>query len=834
MNKMTDKEMRAFAHISLVIAVILFSLFLSFFNLAIGRDGWTIPLFLAAGIICLILHVAGFLTDGLRIYFFSAVLFIELFYYIVKSISILDSVPVVFMLLILLTGTHEKKLVWGCAAIASFGMGFRVALAFDNPASLDLIRTSLNILLFLLTAFLLSRMISSYEHTEAVFIDRISDLEAENKSAGDFLANVSHEIRTPINAVIGLTGVCIDEEENEEKNEVLRSVSEAGMRIAGQISDILDYSEIDMDKLAVNMENYTIASLLNDLVSELKPFRKKDVELVINVDPSLPEILRTDPIKLKKILRHLIVNGLKYTKEGGVYVHITYTPQKYGLNLCVDVTDTGIGMTEEELERVYNRFYQSDSGRTRATGGLGLGLAIVQGFVRALGGFVTIDSKEQEGTTVHLSIPQEIVSNAPCMSVEDKDKKVIGTFLRYSRFPRPEVREYYNAVIKNLTETLKLNVRRMDNIDDLDKLIEDKQLTHLIVGEEEYMAYTGYLDELAKEKLILIIVCDDDFVPGDKTEAVSVRKPFYCFPIINIFNTRKSALKVPEKRMYLYGIQSLVVDDEPMNLTVASAIFKQYGMEVDTALSGKEAIELCKKRKYDLVFMDHMMPEMDGVETVRRIRIETGLNRQDTAFIALTANAASKALEMFISEGFDGFVSKPIVLSELEHVLKSLLPETSIIYEYPAVVAGSGGSDNSSSGNAVHHHDETDRGKEDILTLLSKGGLNVTSALEYCMNDRELYEEILIDYAEIEITRARELEEYFKASDWYNYQVRVHAIKSSSRTIGAEDLSVSARILEQASADGNADIIRAHHRELILKYAEVAKLIRQIFDKESA
>ncbi len=832
MNKMTDKETHSFAHISLVIFIILFSLFLSFFNLALKRDSWLLPLFLAAAGLSVFIHVSALLTDHLRIYFFSSVLFIELFYYTIKSISILDIVPAVFLLLILFASTHENKLVWICAAIGCFGMIFRVILSPHAFTNYDLVRTFLSLLLFVLTAFLLSRMIDSYIHTEYSFIERIRVLEAENKSAGDFLANVSHEIRTPINAVIGLTGVCIEKEKDEKINKELHSVSEAGMRIAGQISDILDYSEIEMDKLAVNMDNYTLSSVLCDLVNELKPFIKKDVELMINVEPSTPGVLRTDTWKLKKILWHIICNGLKYTKEGVVFVNITYTPQSYGLNLCVDVTDTGIGMNEEELERIYERFYQSDSGRTRTVGGLGLGMPIVHGFVRALGGFVTINSREKEGTTVHLSIPQGIVSNTECMRVDDKDNKVIGTFLRFTRFSNPAIREYYNVVIRNMVKALKLNVRRMDHIDDLDKLISSRQLTHLIIGEEEYESYTEYMNEIAREKVILIIICDDDFTPPAKTDAVLVRKPFYCFPIINILNAEREALKTSKKQMYLRGIKCLVVDDEPLNLSVASAIFGRYKMTVDTAVSGKEAIDLCRERKYDLIFMDHMMPGMDGVEAVRRIRVEAGLNRQRTAFIALTANAVSSAREMFMAEGFDGFVSKPIVLPELERVLRSILPASAISFEDLSALKAGEEPEHTKPGLVEFFTGEEEDAEEDPLTLLNEGGLDTKKGLEFCMNNPELYKEILLDYAGTEQERSREIEAYYKASDWNNYKILVHALKSSSKTIGANELSAHAAFLEGSAEEGNEEDIRENTAKLLNEYKLVAGLIRRVLEKD--
>lgn len=822
MDKIKNNEMRSFAHISLVISVTLFSMLLSVLDLSMGWEIWVVPLFFVAAVICLVLHITGSLTDELRLYIYSTILFVELFYYIAKISVIYDSTPVILFILILLTTVHEKKLIWICCAVVCFGMAFRVALSYESIDAFIGLRIVLNLLLVFITAFMLTKMLSTFKSAESSVMDRIDELEAENKSAGDFLANVSHEIRTPINAVIGLTGVCIEKEKDEDIRKDLHSISDAGIRISEQISDILDYSEIDMDKLAVHKSDYTMSSLLNDLVSELKLYKRPDIELVIDVDPTLPAVMNTDTSKLKKILWHIIVNGLKYTKEGGVYVHITYTRQSYGLNLCVDVTDTGIGMTEEELERLFERFYQSDSGRTRNSSGLGLGMSIVHGFVRSLGGFITVESKVQSGTSVHVSIPQGIVSDAECMSVKDKESKLIGTFFKYSKFRNPNVREYYDTVIRNIAVGMKLNVHRIDSMEDLKTLMRNKQFTHLMVGEEEYGSNIGEMERLSKE-LIIIVVCDEGFVLPRYSQAVLLKKPIYCFPLVNIINTENDKLRERPKHMYLDGVRALVVDDEPMNLTVASGILNRYKMSVDTVLSGQEAIDLCKVKKYDIIFMDHMMPLMDGVETARRIRLEAGLNRQDTAFVALTANAVSTAREMFMTEGFDGFVSKPIVISELERVLKSVFPASSISY--------GGGEDDESGGFSSAEAENTKVSKDD-MELLGEGGVSVSQGLAFCMGDKDLYREVLIEYARDEKKKTRELKEFYDDKDWDNYKIRIHALKSSSKTIGADRLSKSAEMLETAAKDHNEAAIDELYPEFTAQYKKMTSLIKQVYDGE--
>ncbi|MBQ2453277.1 MAG: HAMP domain-containing histidine kinase, partial [Lachnospiraceae bacterium] len=446
MNEIKRDETRTVAHVSLVTAIAVFSVVLVILNLREGWERWVVPIIVAVAVSCLVMHITAMPQSRIRLYAYSIVLIVYLFYYNTNTDVLYNGTPVVMLLVIVISMTREKRLVWACIVTGSLGMVMRIS----DPAEAG--RVIWHVTLIVVEGAIASGMLKSSEKTSEIYRERIEKLELDNKTADDFLANVSHEIRTPIKAVIGLTGVCIDKEKDEEIANDLRSVSEAGRRIAEQISDILDYSETERDNISVIMEDYRLASLMNDLIMELKPYKSPELELVIDIDPTLPAVLRTDTLKLKRILWHVILNGLKYTKEGGVYVRITSTVQEYGINLCVDVTDTGVGMTPEEIERVFERFYQSDSGRTRVSGGLGLGMPIALGFAESLSGFLTVDSKPDAGTTVHICIPQAVVNEAPCMSVRSKDEFNVGAFLRFERYQDPNVREFYDNMIRNIVK----------------------------------------------------------------------------------------------------------------------------------------------------------------------------------------------------------------------------------------------------------------------------------------------------------------------------------------------------------------------------------------------
>jgi CheY-like chemotaxis protein len=273
------------------------------------------------------------------------------------------------------------------------------------------------------------------------------------------------------------------------------------------------------------------------------------------------------------------------------------------------------------------------------------------------------------------------------------------------------------------------------------------------------------------------------------------------------------------------GVKALVVDDEPMNLNVAKGIFKRYGMEVSTANSGEEAIEMCRTEDYELIFMDHMMPGMDGVEAMKRIRYDAGKNRRDFSIIALTANALSTAREMFIAEGFDGFVSKPIELIELERVLKKVLPKSLITYEYIGTGYAPAIEEKPAEEPVVE--------KIDPDAILNSAGINIESGVGYCAGDREFYNSVISEYAGEAFDKKSKLDTFLADKDMKNYAIAVHAIKSTSLMIGAASLSEKAKALEHAAKAEDIEFVENGHSDMVENYIAVAQAISKALGLDS-
>ena len=672
-----NNELLMSSHMMMILSYTIFSLILIGEIFVMNWEKWAIFLIAGGVIVSWYMHIKQIGQDSLRPWIISILMMATFFFYGSHTTSTYDLAIVISVVMLLYTMTGIPSLVTLCQVSYYLTMTYALFCLYVEGEQFDpllISRTMLHFAMVTMVGWISRTIISRWNDVLENSEEKIKKLTETTGRLNDFLANVSHEIRTPINAILGMCDMGIEEENDLEKRSRLLSIEEAGKRIGEQISDILDYSEIEKSDLANNCEDYMLSSVLNDIVNELSPILKKNIELIIDVEASIPSVMNTDVGKLKKIIRHLISNGIKYTNDGGVYVHFSSIPHDYGINLCIEIRDTGIGMTPEQLEKIYDYFYKADSGRARKTGGLGLGIPIVHGFVRSLGGFMTVMSEQGAGTTVKVSIPNRVVDESECMSVEDRENISLGAFLHFEKYSNPNVREYYNTMVRNIVTGLKVKMHRVDNVESLHQLTDSKRLTHLFAGPEEYNGSVEFMEELARKIIVTVVADPNELDLPEDTRVRVMPKPFYCFPVVGILNSKLGDDIVEEGKVSFPGARVLVVDDEPMNLIVSTGMFKTYGCVVTTCESGPAAIDLCRENEYDVIFMDHMMPVMDGIEAMKRIRSDQSRGKIITPIIAFTANAVSTAREMFKREGFDGFVSKPVDRIELERVMKRVLP----------------------------------------------------------------------------------------------------------------------------------------------------------------
>ncbi|MBQ6807209.1 MAG: response regulator [Lachnospiraceae bacterium] len=374
-----------------------------------------------------------------------------------------------------------------------------------------------------------------------------------------FLANMSHEIRTPMNAILGMAEMALQGELGEEEQEYIEQIKMASMSLLTIINDILDFSKVESGKMEIVEADYDIHTLIKDLRHIVSgKVKDKNLDFIVEVNPMTPRGLRGDEIRLKQILINLVNNAVKFTEEGSVSLSVDFEKAEDGILLKVAVTDTGIGIKEEDLERIFNAFEQSDTFRNRKKEGSGLGLAISKQLLTLMGGSIQVESVYQEGSRFYFEIPQQVVDDVPCGQMIEERKK-----------------------------------------------------------------------------------------NGKKEEYGNFRAP---------------------------NAKVLIVDDNLVNRKVAAGLMKPFAMQLTLAKSGQEAIDILKEEHFHIIFMDHMMPEMDGVETTHVIRAMKGEYYKNVPIIALTANAVNGAKEMFLEEGMNDFIAKPISIRELSEKILDWLP----------------------------------------------------------------------------------------------------------------------------------------------------------------
>ena len=645
-----------------------------------GWEFWVPPILFVATVYLWFVYLSGVIDYRIRKLSYLIFALFAVLFHGVHETSFFDVALVTILALVgfsLLESSYMMNLFL-CEFLVLLSL--QIGLAVKNSEfvfdKLTVSRIALHIAIVVLVYIACMKSVRERMETRQAKADREKLAERADSDMEDFLTNISHELRTPVNVVNGISEIMIKRNENKEA----LSIKEAGIRLAYQIEDIQDFTECRRKKVILEDEEYMSTSLINDVVMSFRLIdNEKDLELIVDLDPAVPIGMRGDVKKLHKIFRHLLENAVKFTRQGGIYVKMYAENTDYGVNLCIEMTDTGIGMDRKALSAVSEGMFQVNKKRTRSTGGIGLGLYIVYGFAHRMGGFVKIESERHVGTTVRVTIPQKVTDPKRCIALSHDIYGDILFHVRSDKYKVPRVRDFYRSMATNLATGMRLPLYPTQTVNEIERLKERKNISFIFMGEEEYTDNPEYFDEMSKGDIVVVVSASDGFKPNPGSNVLVMPKPLYAYPVIRVLNeghnVRDMAVADESERPSFKGIKALVVDDEPMNLVVAAGIFRDYEMIVDTAGSGKEGISKYREGDYDVVFMDHMMPEMDGVETMKHIKSIAMERHNPTIMIMLTANAVSGAREMFMKEGFDGFLAKPLSIPDFERVMLKALPK---------------------------------------------------------------------------------------------------------------------------------------------------------------
>ena len=664
----------------------------------------------------------------------------------------------------------------------------------------------------------------------------ISRYQKAERTKDDFLANISHEIRTPINTIAGMSEILANEDLKDDVREKVQDLQGASRNLVTLVSDMLDFAEIQSGKLELTESSYNLTSTINDIVNIINNQKKsKEIEFILDIDTDIPALLVGDEQKLKRAMLNILSNAVKFTEVGCVVLEISCRRESYGVNLCITVRDTGIGIDSSQLHNVFNSFSMVDTKRNRQEGGVGLGLAIAQAIIEKMGGFISVRSKKGEGSEFQIIVPQKVEQYEPMIVLENPLRFNVLVYIDMNQFFISSVKSEYGNNIRNITENLGIIVHVCRNLNELKRRIERNYITHIFITLYEYTMDESYFNGLAKQTGVVIILEETEDYRVHSDDIIRLYKPFYALPVSIILKGGKRYNNLSRENMnrnmfIAPDAKILIVDDNTINLRVESSLMKNYRFTIDTALSGMEALEKLESKDYDMVFMDHMMPEMDGVDTLHRIRDKAGIYYANIPVIALTANAVAGAKEMLIAEGFQDFLSKPVEIASMHRILEKYLPDAKKIYDFEDDAT------DVQSGETVYNDHETiyeqlhnpqasvkepgaETAREDTAADIDE-----KQGTLYC-GSLEDFEDILkIHYEDYE-ENSRKIQAFYDSKDWKNYVILVHGLKSSMKSVGIMKLSDMCLGLELAGKENRIDYILKNHDAMMAEYGRIHDVI---------
>lgn len=614
---------------------------------------------------------------------------------------------------------------------------------------------------------------------------------AEHRS--DFLANISHEMRTPLNAVIGTAEIALRRDMSDEMREYLHQIKSSAHHLLMIINDILDFSKIETGGMSIVPVDYELLSLINDVAGIVNnQIGSKNIEFTIDVPPDLPLSLKGDNVRIQQVLINLLNNAVKFTKSGNVSLKISTRPiSDENVMLIASVSDTGCGISQENIGRLFKMFRQIDSKRNRNVEGTGLGLAISKKLLGLMGGTISVESEPGKGSTFTFEVPQEITREERSV-VQSAPAGTVVCLLLGNQYLRQSVE---TAVREIGAETVS-----MDN--------------HLL-GDKAYIIADYELFDDAKELIVrnpglkcILIDRFDSTAYSDNENITIIRKPIYSFSL-------SAAMGIGEKFVRSDDAESnvsftapeayvLIVDDNDINRAVAKGVIEPLGMQVDLAASGAECIEKVRNFRYDIIFMDHMMPEMDGIEAAHIIK-QRFPSYADVPIIALTANAARGAREMFLREGMSDFIAKPISLRTIANKIRRWLPSEKII---PV---------SKSENKAQSQH---------ILPDIPE--LDLRSAKELIGSEKLLLNVIEQYYRSVDNNIAK-INASYENGNTELLTIEFHSLKSTSKQIGANKLSQMAKDLEMAGKNNNNTYIKNNIEKFLDEYKTMKNVLSAYF-----
>ncbi len=417
-------------HLLLASIVSVVSIVLIIITIVMEWEIWMVPLVVFGGFSVWCLHIGKVGSEMLYENLCAGVMMVEFFFFGVHSDSLFDLSAVACMMVIVFSLFDRHLLLYILEGLYLMDLLYHLLWLHTITSGMsvsNVVSLVLGIVLMTGTVLIARYKINMRKEVKKSYVRAFTELETAERQNTVFLSNVSHELRTPINMVLGISEVILEKNICPEIRSDMHSIQLAGKRLSSQINNMLDYTEILEGTLTPAREEYMITSVLNDVITMVSMQNSgHQLEMVFDIDPKIPSVLIGDAEKISHVLKILVENSVKFTETGGINICIEFRRESYGINLLIDICDTGIGMTDSQLTQVYDEFYQADTGSQRLAGGLGLGIPIARGLLHAMGGFIHFESENQGGLQAHITLPQEVADNTPSLTISNAEEICIA------------------------------------------------------------------------------------------------------------------------------------------------------------------------------------------------------------------------------------------------------------------------------------------------------------------------------------------------------------------------------------------------------------------------